>query len=132
MSLSSGLANIDTMVSIGRGVASIPLAQFVLVQYPTQLYADGVVPNEKPAETLMAAVKADKTLKLAKKQTGATDGAGSVTKGDATSSPSPSESGSPSPSPTSTSGDSVDLPSTVVGQTVEQETCSVGNDLGRR
>ena len=132
MSLSSGLANIDTMVSIGRAVASIPLAQFVLVQYPTQLYGDGLVPNEKPAETLMAAVKADKTLRLAKKQTGATDGAGSVTKGDATSSPAPSDSSSPTPSPASTSGDSVDLPSTVVGQTVEQETCSVGNDLGRR
>ena len=131
MSLSSGLANIDTLVSIGRAVAGIPLAQFVLVQYPTQLYGDGLVPNEKPAETLMTAVKADKTLRLAKKQTGATDGSGSVTKGDATSSPAPSDSSSPSPSATSSS-DTVDLPSTVVGQTVQQETCSVGNTLGRR
>jgi LCP family protein required for cell wall assembly len=131
MSLSSGLANVDTMVSIGRAVAGIPLGQFVLVQYPTTLYGDGLVVNEKPAETLMAAVKADRTLKLAKKQTGATDGSGSVTKGDATPSPSPSDSSSPSPSATSSS-DAVDLPSTVVGQTVEQETCSVGNDLGSR
>ncbi|MET0449613.1 MAG: LCP family protein, partial [Aeromicrobium sp.] len=38
MSLSSGLANVDTLVSIGRAVAGIPLGQFVLVQYPTTLY----------------------------------------------------------------------------------------------
>jgi LCP family protein required for cell wall assembly len=131
MSLSSGLANIDTMVSIGRAVAAIPLAQFVLVQYPTTLYGDGLVPNEKPAATLLAAVKADKTLKLAKKQKGATDGAGSVSKGGSTSSPTPTDSSSPSPSATSSS-DAVDLPDTVVGQTVEQETCSVGNSLGSR
>ncbi|WP_375389540.1 LCP family protein, partial [uncultured Amnibacterium sp.] len=52
MSLSSGLANVDTMVSIGRAVASIPLAQFVLVQYPTTLYADGLVPNDPSAKGL--------------------------------------------------------------------------------
>jgi LCP family protein required for cell wall assembly len=133
MSLSSGLANLDTMVSIGRAVAAIPLGQFVLVQYPTTLYGDGLVANESSANTLMAAVKADKTLKLSKKQTGATDGSGSVTKGGSTSSPSPSPTGSASPSPsTSSSSDTVDLPSTVVGQTVEQETCSVGNSLGSR
>jgi LCP family protein required for cell wall assembly len=128
MSLSSGLANVDTMVSIGRAVAGIPLSQFVLVQYPTTLYGDGLVVNDKSATTLMDAVKADKTLKLAKKQTGATDGSGSVE-----ASPSPSSSSSPTPSPSSSSSsDTVDLPSTVVGQTVEQQTCSVGNDLGRR
>jgi LCP family protein required for cell wall assembly len=131
MSLSSGLANVDTMVSIGRAVASIPLAQFVLVQYPTTLYGDGLVANQKPAETLMSAVKADRTLRLAKKQKGATDGAGSVSKGGSTSSPSPTASSSPSPSTTS-SGGAVDLPDTVVGQTVEQQTCSVGNNLGKR
>ena len=129
MSLSSGLANLDTMVSIGRAVASIPLAQFVLVQYPTTLYGDGLVANESAADTLISAVKADKVLKLAKKQTGATDGKGSVTKGGGTSDPTPSGSASPSASPSS---DTVDLPSTVVGQSVDEQTCSVGNDLGRR
>jgi LCP family protein required for cell wall assembly len=135
MNLSSGLANVDTMVSIGRAVASIPLAQFVLVQFPTTLEGDGLVPNEKAAGTLLAAVKADKTLKLAKKQQGATEGAGSVDTGGSTASPSasPSSSGSSSPSPSATSsGDVVDLPSTVVGQSVDQQTCSVGNDLGTR
>jgi LCP family protein required for cell wall assembly len=132
MSLSSGLANVDTMVSIGRAVASIPLAQFVLVQYPTTLYGDGLVANDSPAKTLIDAVKADKTLKLAKKQEGATSGSGSVDTG-STGTPSPSSSATSSPSPTSTSSDdTVDLPSTVVGQSVDQQTCSVGNDLGTR
>jgi LCP family protein required for cell wall assembly len=128
MSLSSGLANVDTMVSIGRAVASIPLSQFLLVQYPTTLYGDGLVPNDASAKVLIDAVKGDKTLKLAKKQTGATSGSGSVA-----ASPSTSASSTPTPSATSTSSsDTVDLPSTVVGQSVEQQTCSVGNDLGTR
>jgi hypothetical protein len=50
-----------------------------------------------------------------------------VTKGGSTSSPSPSPSAS-----SASSGDTVDLPDTVLGQTVQQQTCSVGNDLGRR
>lgn len=131
MSLSSGLANVDTMVSIGRAVAGIPLGQFVLVQYPTTLDGDGLVPNDSSAKVLIDAVKADKTLKLAKKQTGATSGSGSVT--ESTSSPSATTSPTSSPSASSSSsGDTVDLPSTVVGQTVDQQTCSVGNDLGSR
>ncbi|WP_375406750.1 LCP family protein [uncultured Amnibacterium sp.] len=133
MSLSSGLANVDTMVSIGRAVASIPLAQFVLVQYPTTLYGDGLVPNDASATTLIDAVKADKTLKLATKQTGATSGSGSVTQSTPGPTPSASPTTSPTSSPTSSSSSgTVDLPSTVVGQTVDQQTCSVGNDLGRR
>ncbi|GAA2750533.1 LCP family protein [Amnibacterium kyonggiense] len=130
MTLSSGLANVDTMVSIGRAVAGIPLGQFVLVQYPTTLYGDGLVPNDTSATVLLNAVKADKTLKLAKKQKGATDGSGSVEASPSTSS-SPTSSPTSSPSP-SGSSDTVDLPDTVVGQSVDQQTCSVGNDLGRR
>lgn len=129
MSLSAGLGNPDTLVSIGRAAASIPLAQFVLVQYPTVLSGDGLVPNEKPAGTLIAAVKADRTLRLAKKQTGATEGKGSIDSSEKAASP--NASASPAPSETA-SDDGVDLPSTVVGQSVGQQTCSVGNDLGRR
>jgi LCP family protein required for cell wall assembly len=134
MSLSSGLANVDTMVSIGRAVASIPLAQFVLVQYPTTLYGDGLIANDTAARTLVAAVKGDRTLRLAKDQTGATSGSGSVDKGGSTASPTPTGSSSPDPSSSATTStdDVVDLPSSVVGQTVAQETCSVGNELGRR
>jgi LCP family protein required for cell wall assembly len=128
MSLSSSLANVDTMVSIGRAVANIPLSQFLLVQYPTTLYGDGLVPNDASAKVLIDAVKADKTLKLAKKQVGATSGSGSV---DATTSP--TDTSTPTSTPTgSTSTDTVDLPSSVVGQSVDQQTCSVGNNLGTR
>jgi LCP family protein required for cell wall assembly len=128
MSLSSGLANVDTMVSIGRAVANIPLAQFVLVQYPTTLYGGGLVANDASAKVLIDAVKADKILRLAKKQTGATTGAGSVTQSPST----PTSSTTSTPTPTPSSSDTVDLPSTVVGQTVDQRTCSVGNNLGKR
>ena len=132
MSLSSSLASPDTMVSIARAGAAIPLGQFVLVQYPTVLSGDGLVPNETAAKTLISAVKADKTLRLAKKQVGATDGKGSVESPSSSASPSASSSPSSSPSPSATDDSGVDLPDTVVGQTVDQQTCSVGNDLGRR
>jgi LCP family protein required for cell wall assembly len=128
MSLSTSLADVDTMVSIGRAVANIPLSQFLLVQYPTTLYGDGLVPDEASDKALIDAVKADKTLKLAKKQVSATNGTGSVAATTA-----PSATSTPTPSPTgSSSSDTVDLPSSVVGQSVDQQTCSVGNDLGTR
>ena len=132
MSLSSSLASVDTMVSIARSAAGIPLAQFVLVQYPTTLLGDGVVPNTKSADALLTAVKDDRAIRLAKKQKGATDGTGSVESDDPSPSPSASTSASPSPSASASADDPVDLPDTVLGQRVDQTTCSVGNDLGRR
>ncbi len=88
MVLSSTLASIDTMVSIARAVAPISLSRFVLVQYPTVVSGDGVTANTEPATTLIDAIKADKTLRLAAKQKGATDGQGSVVQGGGSSSPS--------------------------------------------
>ena len=141
MVLSSTLASIDTMVSIARAVAPISLSEFVLVQYPTTVSGDGVTPNTDPAKTLVDAIKADKTLRLAAKQKGATDGQGSVVQGGGSSSPSPTPTqSSPAPSsspsspssPSASSSDGVDLPDTVVGQTAAEQTCSVGNDLGSR
>jgi hypothetical protein len=134
MTLSTTLANVDTMVSIARAVAPISLDRFVLVQYPTVLTSDrsGLTPNTEPADTLIKAVVADRTLHLSTKQKGATDGVGSVTKGGSGSSGSPSPSSSPTKS-SSTAGDGgVNLPDTVLGQTVQQQTCSVGNKLGTR
>jgi LCP family protein required for cell wall assembly len=128
MVLSSTLANLDTMVSIARAVAPISLSRFVLVQYPTVVSGDGLTPNTTAATALVDAVKADKTLHLSAKQKGATDGQGSVVQGGSTASPSPA----PSPSTSASSGDTVDLPDTVVGQTAAEQTCSVGNDLGGR
>lgn len=132
MSLSKSLGSVDTMVSIARAVAGIPLSRFVLAQYPTELSGDGVVPNTGAADVLIAAVKADRTLRLSKRQVGATDGKGSVEEGGASPSPSPTGSATPTPTPSGSATDVVDLPAAVGGQTVEQRTCSVGNHLGRR
>ena len=125
MTLSSSLANVDTMVSIGRALAPIDLSKVVFVQYPTALQGDGVVPVTATADTLMKAIEKDKTLKLRKAPKG--DAVGSVVE----SSKSPSSSASPSPSKTSKSS-TVTLPSGVLGQPADQQSCSVGNDLGTR
>lgn len=132
LTLSKSLGSVDTMVSIARAVAGIPLSRFVLAQYPTSLSGGGVVANTEAADVLISAVRADRTLRLSKQQVGATDGTGSVEEDGPTSSPSPSPSASPGPSESADSDYVVDLPAAVGGQTVEQRTCSVGNELGRR
>jgi len=132
MTLSTSLANIETMVSIARAVAPVDLDKVVFVQFPTTLQGDGVVPNTAAATLLMNAVAKDKTLKLSKPS--AADAKGSVVEGDSSSSSS-TASPSASPKPTKTpkaSSSSVTLPSTVLGQTAAQKSCSVGNKLGGR
>ena len=132
MTLSSSLANLDTLASIARAVAPIDLNKVVFVQYPTKLSGDGVVPNQSAAEVLVSAVAADRTIRIGKPTAG--DPAGSVVEGStgsptAPASAKPSSSASPSPS---ASGDAVTLPDGVLGQTAAQKSCSVGNDLGTR
>jgi anionic cell wall polymer biosynthesis LytR-Cps2A-Psr (LCP) family protein len=136
MTLSTSLANIETMVSIARAIAPVDLNKVVFVQYPTTLQGDGVVPNTTAATILMNAVSKDRTLKLSKPNTA--DAKGSVVEGSASSSSSSSKSGSSatpsaSPTPRLTKKDStVTLPSGVLGQTAAQKSCSVGNNLGTR
>jgi LCP family protein required for cell wall assembly len=139
MTLSTSLANIETMVSIARAVAPVDLNKVVFVQYPTTLQGDGVVPNTSAATILMNAVTKDKTLKLSKPNTA--DAKGSVVEGSDSSSSSKagsskagsSASSSASATPRSTKKDStVTLPSGVLGQTAAQKSCSVGNNLGTR
>lgn len=127
MSLSSSLANVDTMVSIGRALAPIDLDKLVFVQYPTSVQGDGVVPDTKTASTLMKAVKQGRSLKLSKVPK--EDAVGSEV--DPSASASASKTPSAAPSPTGSSS-SVTLPSGVLGQPANQESCSVGNDLGTR
>lgn len=131
MTLSTSLANIETMASIARAVAPVDLDKVVFVQYPTLLQGGGVVPNTTAATILMNAVATDKTLKLSKPK--AADAKGSVVEGSsASSSASAPSSSSPSPKATKRSGSTVTLPSGVLGQTAAQKSCSVGNDLGTR
>lgn len=127
MTLSSSLANIDTMVSIGRALAPIDLNKLVFVQYPTSIEGDGVVPETDTADTLMKAIKQDKSLELSKAPKG--DAVGSEV--DPSASPATSKSPSPTSSPSSSSS-TVTLPSGVLGQPADQQSCSVGNDLGTR
>ena len=127
MSLSSSLANLETMVSIGRALAPIDLDKVVFVQYPTAVEGDGVVPKTDDAKTLLDAIKDDRSIALSKPPAG--DAVGSETKSpSASSSPSPSKSASTSPSPKASGKSStVTLPSGVLGQPASAQSCSVGN-----
>lgn len=64
VTLSDGLDNLNTMVSIALALKDVPAGNFALVQYPVADVADGVVPITDAARTLMDAVKADKGLVL--------------------------------------------------------------------
>lgn len=133
MTLSTSLANLETMVSIARAIAPVDLDKVVFVQYPTALSGDGVVPKTAAAQILMNAVAKDKTLRLSKPDAG--DAKGSVVVGDSGSSDSTGASSTASPNPKRTkkaSSSAVTLPSDVLGQTAAQKSCSVGNDLGTR
>ena len=136
MTLSTSLANIDTMASIGEALAPIELSKVVFVQYPTTISGDGVVPNTEAADVLIAAVKADKSLHL-QKNSGENAG-GSVVQSTASASASSSASASKSATASASASasakadDTVTLPSGVTGQTAAQQSCSVGNDLGTR
>lgn len=127
MSLSSSLANLETMVSIGRALAPIDLDKVVFVQYPTAVEGDGVVPKTDDAKTLLDAIKDDRSIALSKPPAG--DAVGSETDSPgASSSPSPSKSASTSPSPKASGKSStVTLPSGVLGQPASAQSCSVGN-----
>src|SRR3954447_4863281 len=130
MTLSTSLANIETMVSIARAAAPVDLDKVVFVQYPTLLQGGGVVPNTVSAAILMNAVAKDKTLRLSKPN--AADAKGSVVEGSSKAGTSATSSSSPTPKVTKKSGSTVTLPSGVLGQTAAQKSCSVGNDLGTR
>jgi len=69
MKLSTSLANVTTMVSIGRALKDIPLQNVVFVQYPggtsgTGIYAGKVQPNTSLANRMWQAIKSDETLAL--------------------------------------------------------------------
>lgn len=135
MTLSSSLANLDTIVSMARAIAPIDLDKVVFVQYPTTISGDGVVAKQSAAEVLISAVAADRSLKLSSKKSG--DAQGSVVSkpsGGATATPSasPTASSTSTSSPSASSDPSVALPDGVLGQTAAERSCSVGNNLGTR
>ncbi len=124
--LSDTLSNPQRMVQIAMAVRSVPYEDIVFVQYPTGYANDGlrVVPITEDADVLFEALANNQPLQL----TGSTsDGNGTEVVGEATPpgvTPAPTETGAPveTPDPTATS---VELPSTVTGQTAAQVTCTV-------
>lgn len=137
MTLSTSLANVDTMVSIAKALAPIDLNKVVFVQFPTTISGDGVVVNTESATALLDAVKSDKTIKLHKNSGENAGGSVVESSSSATASATASASAKSTKSATATpsasaSEETVTLPSGVTGQTAAQQSCSVGNDLGTR
>lgn len=127
MTLSSNLANVNTLASLAYTMKDIPLDNIVFLQYPTTYGDNGVYPNSESADAMIEAVFTDQQLQI----TGGTAPGeiGSV-KTDQ-----PVEITQPTPSPTQTMGvvpsstpssTPVPLPSDVTGQTAGEQTCSNG------
>ncbi|CAM5504184.1 LCP family protein [Leifsonia shinshuensis] len=151
LTLSDTMSSPTTLVSIGLALKSVPLSDFVFLQYPAMTDPENVnrvVPEPAGVDALKQALASDTPVQL----TGTT-GNGTVS---ATPSPSatpaaPSAAATPAPSATSsaasgsaaggsTAGGStatgstpaptssaVSLPSNVTGQTAAQQTCTKGN-----
>jgi LCP family protein required for cell wall assembly len=120
MTLSKGLSQPDTMVSIALRLKDVPLERITFVQFPGTtgvggIYEGKVAPIQGKADKLFALLKADKPFKLATVADGE-PGGGSVVDPDAPSS-------TPDPSVTDEPTDTLDTK----GQTAADYTCSVPN-----
>lgn len=124
--LSSSLANPNRMVQIAMALRSVPLSDFVFVQYPT-MYADGgasVLPLYDDAAELFAKLAENRPLQL----TGATGNGYSTEVVEEVADPSATAAPTdPSAAPTDPSvpSDAAQLPSSITGQTAAQVTCTV-------
>jgi LCP family protein required for cell wall assembly len=127
MTLSNGLSNVPTMISIALALKNIPMQRVTFVQYPgftgqTEApYTGKVRPNKDLGDKLIALVAADQPFTL----DSAGDGQGSVADTSAS---------TPAPAPTGASAASTDAPvsnvglpvlSGIRGQTAADRTCSI-------
>lgn len=145
MTLSTSLDSIGTMASMAAALKDVSPSDVVFAQYPAHYVSGGVAPTASAATALFTALSADRPIQLtgttgvgaeSAAAAGATPSAsGSATAGgDAAASPgAPSGSasggpaaGSPSDSSSGSSGtgEAVQLPSTVTGQTAGEQTCT--------
>ncbi len=127
MTLSSGLGNVGTMVSMARVLADIPLETMQFVLYPNYLSGNRVYPLEEEAEELMRRIRLDLPIELGEDSlgVGSTDESPTATPGAtespaATESPLPTETPGATPTPTATDG-----LEGVVGQDAAQQSCVV-------
>jgi LCP family protein required for cell wall assembly len=135
MQLSDSLSHVDTIVAIALALKNIPLSNIAMIQYPvgsSPLYPNRVVPSAAADAAVKSALQNDQRVIL----TGQT-GRGAVLApeqtptptptGGTSAPPSPGTTGTPTPAPTATGTPTVQLPSTVQGQSADQQTCSKGN-----
>ena len=148
MTLSSGLADVGTMVSMARVLADIPLDTMQFVLYPNVLEGNRVYPDEDAAYELMRRIRLDLPIELGQDSLGVgstdetpaptgepgeleTEAPGAETPGTETpgaetplpgetGEPLPAGSGEPQPTPSGTTG-----LEDVVGQDASQESCVV-------
>ncbi|WP_348786767.1 LCP family protein [Leifsonia sp. NPDC080035] len=136
--LSDTLSSPTTLVSIGLALKSVPLRDFVFVQYPTMTDPDDpnrVVPEPTGVDALKRALTTDTPVVLTGTTGSGTEAAPSATStasptatAGPTATPTPTPTSAASTSPTSTpTPTAVSLPTDVTGQTADQQTCTKGN-----
>ena len=114
------------LAQLGLALKDVKFSDFVFVQYPNVTDPDDddkVVPNEAAAEELWAAIKSGQPLQL----TGDVATHGGVELVDPAPPAAPPADAPPPPGTTPAPEVRTTLPPEVSGQTVEQETCAVGN-----
>ena len=138
MQLSDSLGHLDTMVAIALALKSIPLQNVAMIQYPvgsSPLYPNRVVPSSVGDNAVKQALQNDQRVVL----TGTTGRGATLAPGQTavptpaptatTAPPAGAASGTATPVPTPTADNSIALPSSVQGQSADQQTCSKGNVL---
>lgn len=129
MTLSSSLANVDTMVALAAALKDVPLENVSFVQYPNS-YGSGslsgrVVPVEEVAEQLFQALREDRPFALGEQ----TQRVGVVEDPNAAPPPAPEE---PAPEPSATADPAAPPAPEVIegltGQTAATQTCAVSSN----
>ena len=123
LTLSDTLTSPVTLVQIGLALKNVGLANMVFLQYPTvadPANANRVIPLVSAANILNGALVADQPVTLS----GKPGRAAVLQPGTPVT---PPATGTPTTTPTSTPSTGVVLPSTVTGQTADQQTCTKGN-----
>lgn len=116
MTFSTSLDSVDKLISVARTLRAIPLQDITFIQYPTVADPSAtsrVIPDSYSASVLDAALKANQPVKL----TGPTGRASTLaSKQVKPKGPAPVR----NPQPVAT------LPSSITGQTANQDTCTLG------
>jgi LCP family protein required for cell wall assembly len=126
MTLSTGLADVSTMVSIALALKNIPIERVTFVQYPGFTGGDGVYlgkvqPNQDLGDQLMAQIASDQPFLLE----AAGDDRGSTLDPNA---PAPDPNATPDPSAVPIDNTGLPVISGVRGQTAADYTCSIANN----